>query len=190
MLLTFKNKSIKFYTGNMHLATCEIYNPCIHGHDEASSPGITGHFLCSYVVSEDTMFDPTGYPFIFLLQLHNCRTEWSVQDTAYWKQSNNGTSLPDQVAASILRYGHPVIRNYWSIIRTRGTRMLELVELVTLDPGGECVCVIKTFWLRIFQRRVKAWIRNKQRVRQLLSDTRWLMLRECGFVSTHHHILK
>ena len=170
---------------HLHVATCELYNPCIHGHDETSSPGINGHFLCNYVISEDTMFDPLRYPFIFLLRLHNRRTaaEWSVKDTVYWKQMNNGAALPDHVADSILRYGHPIIRNYRAIVRTRGMRMLELVQLVTLDPGGECVCIIKTFWLRIFQRRIKAWIRNKQRVRQLLKETRFLMLREFGFVS-------
>lgn len=166
----------------MRLAICEIYNPCIHGHDEASSPGINGHFLCSYAIPRGTAFDPAEYPFVFLLQgcSLNSSPEWDVRNTGYWKQTNNGASLERAVATSFLKYGHPVLRTYWNIIRKRGMRTLEVAQLVTLNPGGECVCVLKTLWLRIFQRRVRTWIQNKKRVRQILKDTRFLMLRECG----------
>jgi hypothetical protein len=164
----------------MRLAICELYNPCIHGHDEASSPGINGHFLCSYIIPHDTEFNPREYPFIFLLQSRNRNVEWDIHNTGYWKQTNDGAALDPDVAASFLKYGHPLVRNYWNIIRKRGARMLELVKLVELEPGGECVCVLKTFWLRIFQRRIRTWIQNKKRVRQILKETRFLMLRECG----------
>jgi hypothetical protein len=165
----------------LHLATCELYNPCIHGQDNNSSPDINGHFLCGYVL--DTEFNPTDYPLIMLLPVtvtSSAAIEWSVEDTVYWKQMENGALLPPDVANSMLTYGHPIIRNYREIIRTRGIRPLEIVELVTLEPGDECVCIIKTLWLRIFQRRIKRWIQNKKRVKSILKHTRFLLLRECG----------
>jgi hypothetical protein len=166
----------------LHLATCELYSPCIHGQDSNSSPDINGHFLCGYVVPLDRIgFNPADYPLVLLLRHLPFTFEWRVEDTVYWKQLENGALLPPDVANSMLNYGHPIIRNYRSIIRQRGIRPLEIVELVTLEPGDECVCIIKTFWLRIFQRRIKRWIRNKQHVISMLKHTRFLLLRECGF---------
>jgi hypothetical protein len=170
----------------LYLATCELYNPCIHGQDSNSSPDINGHFLCGYVLSlNETEFNPTDYPLIMLLRnlpiTSSTASEWRVEDTVYWKQMENGALLPPTIANSMLNYGHPTIRNYRSIIRQRGIRPLEIVELVTLEPGDECVCIIKTLWLRIFQRRIKRWIHNKKRVNSILKHTRFLLLRECGF---------
>lgn len=167
----------------LSLVSCEIHNPCIHGETDTSSLGISGHFLCFYAVSRYEPFNPLNYPFRFMLQMQAPvgRGVWRVEDTAYWKETQNGARLAPDVAAAILDYGHPFIRNYRSIIEKRGTRMLEIAEQVML-PGDECVCILKTVWLRIFQRRVKKWIQNKKRVAQLLKKTRFLMLRECGIV--------
>jgi hypothetical protein len=101
----------------------------------------------------------------------------------------NGALLPPTIANSMLNYGHPIIRNYRAIILQRGIRPLEIVELVTLDPGGECVCIIKTIWLRIFQRRIKQWIKNKKRVSSMLKHTRFLLLRECGLQTNKNSYL-
>ena len=173
----------------LYLATCELYNPCIHGQDSNSSPDINGHFLCGYIV--ETEFNPTDYPLMILLPVTSSSTasEWRVEDTVYWKQMENGALLPPTIANSMLTYGHPIIRNYRSIIRQRGIRPLEIVDLVTLEPGDECVCIIKTFWLRIFQRRIKRWIQNKKRVNSILKHTRFLLLRECGFQTNKNSYL-
>jgi hypothetical protein len=172
----------------LYLATCELYNPCIHGQDSNSSPDINGHFLCGYVLSlDDAEFNPTDYPLVMLLRnlpVTTGASEWRVEDTVYWKQSENGALLPPTIANSMINYGHPIIRNYRAITRQRGVRPLEIVELVTLEPGEECVCIIKTFWLRIFQRRIKRWIQNKKRVKSILKHTRFLLLRECGMYPT------
>jgi len=179
----------------LYLATCELYNPCIHGQDSNSSPDINGHFLCGYVLSlEETEFNPIYYPLVMLLRqlpiTSSTASEWSVEDTVYWKQMENGALLPPDLANSMLNYGHPIIRNYRAIIRQRGVRPLEIVELVTLEPGDECVCIIKTMWLRIFQRRIKRWIQNKKRAKSILKHTRFLLLRECGLKNKNKIIIK
>jgi hypothetical protein len=75
----------------------------------------------------------------------------------------------------ITKCKHPLIRNYSSI----GTRRFEIAQLVTL-PGDECVCILKTVWIRIFQRHIKKWIQNKQYISKLVKTPRFFILRECG----------
>ena len=167
------------------LSICEFYNPCLHGRDNSSSPTIDGHILCCYSVPRERIFRPRGYPFRFI----GCgRKEavaywWDVTQTAYWINNESGELLNVAERNNLRAYGHPVIRNYFPIIRARGIRSLEIIEMHYLEPGGECVCVLKTVWLRIFQRKVRNWIQNKQRVASYLKKSRYLILSECGIVS-------
>ena len=39
---------------------------------------------------------------------------------------------------------------------------IEIIEIVTLDFGGEAVAIYKTFWLRIFQRMCRKWVRERK----------------------------
>jgi hypothetical protein len=72
-----------------------------------------------------------------------------------------------------------VVRAYWSIVKN-AYPMLEIVQPVTLEPGGECVAVLKTFWLRLLQRKWKRiFAERKQRLSQLLKP-HGLMKREIG----------
>ena len=72
------------------------------------------------------------------------------------------------------------VRAYWNIVKN-AYPMLEIVQPVELEPGGECVAVIKTFWLRIIQRKWKRiFAERRRRLSQLLKPY-GLMKRECGF---------
>ncbi len=78
-----------------------------------------------------------------------------------------------------------VVRAYWNIV-TRPNRypLLEIVQPVTMEPGGECVAVLKTFWLRLFQRRWKRiFADRRKRLSQLLKPY-GLMKREIGYPTT------
>jgi hypothetical protein len=58
---------------------------------------------------------------------------------------------------------------------------VEIVETEILSPGGEIVAIYKTFWLRIFQKRVKKWIALKRAVEAVVKNnqiSRMLMQRE------------
>ena len=55
-------------------------------------------------------------------------------------------------------YPHPYIRNYIHILKKMNYVSLEIVEHVTLEDGTH-VGILKTFWIKIFQRK---W-RNLQR---------------------------
>jgi hypothetical protein len=47
---------------------------------------------------------------------------------------------------------------------------IEIVETVAIQPGNETVAIYKTFWLRIFQRKVRKWIELKQKVNALVES--------------------
>ena len=73
------------------------------------------------------------------------------------------------------------VRAYWDIVgRPRMYPMLEIVQTVMLEPGGECVAIIKTFWIRLVQRRWKrVFAERRRRLAQLLKPY-GLLKRECG----------
>ena len=56
---------------------------------------------------------------------------------------------------------HAIIRNYKSIITNENYIQPEIAECYYLT-GGECVCVKKTFWLRILQRKLKNLYKKKR----------------------------
>ena len=46
---------------------------------------------------------------------------------------------------------------------------IEIIETDVLEPGNETVAIYKTFWLRIFQRKVRKWIALKKSVRAVVN---------------------
>lgn len=75
------------------------------------------------------------------------------------------------------------VRAYWDIVNNRRIiyPMLEIVQPITIESSGECVAIIKTFWIRIFQRRWKRiFAERKRRLTQLLKPYGFLK-RECGW---------
>jgi hypothetical protein len=66
--------------------------------------------------------------------------------------------------------------------RKKKTRItIEIVETDVIQPGNETVAIYKTFWLRIFQRKVRKWIELKQKVKALVESNqiyKMIMTRE------------
>jgi hypothetical protein len=85
------------------------------------------------------------------------------------------------------RSGHKytgVVRSYWNIVHSRRGSMypmLEIVQPVTMEPGGECVAVLKTFWIRIVQRRWKRIFAERRKHLAQLLKPYGLLKRECGW---------
>jgi len=57
---------------------------------------------------------------------------------------------------------------------------LEIVQTATMEPDGECVAVIKTFWIRLLQRRWKRIFADRRRLLARLLKPYGLLKRECG----------
>jgi hypothetical protein len=116
---------------NQQLAICEIFHPILHGCDENSTPNIHTHFLV-YTTIDVSDFYSNAY----------LSEENSLKRYSNAIQILHG-SLEDQ---------HPSIRNY-SRVANKYIR-LEIIQADIL-PGNEEVAYLKTFWLRIVQRRWK-----------------------------------
>jgi hypothetical protein len=73
------------------------------------------------------------------------------------------------------------VRSYWDIVnRPNMYPLLEIVQPVVLEPGGECVAIIKTFWIRLVQRRWKRIFAGRRRRLAQLLKPYGLLKRECG----------
>jgi len=126
-----------------YIAICEIFNPRIHGKDDNSSVGIENHFLVSETVELDEFYDNSYQDTITVLKSH------------YKKVYKKNLKLNNQP--------HPTIRNYNKIIKVNNFIKVDIVFIDEL-PGNESVCYIKTFWIKLIQRRWKKIYKQRQDV--------------------------
>jgi len=124
----------------------EIYNKYFHGRTFDSDPNIDGQFLVLqtfYINHNSNMFD-------FFKYVNNLSKFYKN----YYKKNFCRLSLP-----------HNLLRNYSNIIESPKYLNLEIGKLYYLK-GNECVCVLKTFWLRLVQRAWKKIYKMRQIILQ------------------------
>jgi len=112
----------------------ELYNNKIHGFTYDSDPNINGHFIVLH---------------IFKKIPKNCITICNFYKKYY---KNNYISL-----------SHDLIMNYKNIITSSNYLNIEIGEIHYLR-GDECVCILKTFWLKIVQRAWKKVYKIRQQI--------------------------
>ena len=122
-------------TENHHLIMCEIYNSFIHGQ----------HFLKEYETE-----DVDGHYLVYCkFDFQKEKNIWkNIRKTEIWL-SNVYKNIIEQQQMKI---NHDFIRNYKNIIQ-RGCRP-EIAKIIYLQ-GGECIAILKTFWIRLIQRTWK-----------------------------------
>lgn len=101
---------------------------------------------------------------------------------------------PDDLefALIIADKSHNQYTRYPSHMKRVNRITVEIVETEILSPGGEIIAIYKTFWLRIFQRRVKKWLKMKHEVEALIKNNqiyRVLMQREIRSNNTKSDVL-
>ena len=110
----------------------EFYNPLIHG---SNNPKLCSQFLYSLNIPVDEFINdhPNGWVDDMINRHHNVFN---------WRNIN---------------VSHPIIENYNNIIHKKGSVTLEIIKpYIVMDQGQETyLCVIKTFWLKLFQRKWK-----------------------------------
>lgn len=142
------NLSSNFINKNVLLIP-EIYNKYVHGRTFDSDPNIDGQFLVLqtfYINSESNMFD-------FFKYVNNLSNFYKK----YYKKQFCNLALP-----------HTLLRNYNNIIKHPSYLNIQIGQINYLK-GSECVCVIKTFWLKIVQR---AW-KKVYKKRQIIMNRRY-----------------
>lgn len=135
------------------LAACVIHNPLIHGSDYTSDPNISNHFLIDTLFDSEDFFDEFGFIGIqsYLNFLKMCiQREHRV---------------------------HPTIQNYSQIIYDNKYIKCEIVEEDRLE-GEESVGYIKTFWLKIVQRKWKKVFSERKEILKKRGSLRALHYRE------------
>ena len=116
----------------------EFYNPLIHG---SNNPKLCSQFLYSLNISVDEFINdhPNGWVDDMINRHHNVFN---------WRNIN---------------VSHPIIENYNNIIHKKGSVTLEIIKpYIVMDQGQETyLCIIKTFWLKLFQRKWKQFYKDK-----------------------------
>jgi len=132
------------YEGNHHannylnknvLLIPEIYNKYFHGKTVDSDPNIEGQFL----VLQSFYLNSTSRMHDFFKYANNlCKFYKKYYEKNYYDSS----------------LSHKLLRNYNDIIKNPNYLNLQIGKIYYLK-GDECVCVIKTFWLKLVQRSWK-----------------------------------
>ena len=126
----------------LKLAVCEMFHPKIHGYDKNSSPEILNHFMVNYSIDSDEFMNKTDYDEL-------------CDDLDALRYSY------DFVGRNI-KHCECIIRNYKNIITNPQYPQVDIVDIKRLEPGDEDVAILKTCWLRIFQRKCRTYCKYKK----------------------------
>jgi hypothetical protein len=137
--INFKNS--KNYS-KYKLLVCEIFNKNIHGITRESDPNINGQFIVieKFKINKNIQIN-------YLFEKINKHCKWA--NGFYNKHFE--------------KLGDNYITNYSNIIKDSNYIKPEIGEIYYLS-GDECVCVIKTFWLKIIQRTWKKIFKIRQQI--------------------------
>jgi hypothetical protein len=159
------------------IVLCELFHPFIFGKDENSDKNIDGHYLVinsytRYIAEEEEEeeedeeeeeeedeedeyeeYNEVGGTFTPLYD--NNIFEIVEKDISYLNSPGGRKTLPNINHPLI---NHPLVRNYRKIVKQ--CLRFEIALCITLS-GGECIAIVKTFWIKIIIRKFKNAFRRK-----------------------------
>lgn len=126
------------------LSYVQPYHNSLHGTN--NNTNLNNNFLNLYSLTHDEFFDTIEFN-----ELNNFIIEKTLE---LYNHNKNNSNMQ-----------HLSIRNYWEIYK-QISKQLQIVEINTLETGEE-ISIIKTFWIRLIQRKWKKiyQIRKKERER-------------------------
>ena len=131
------NDFVELIEPKYKLAICELYHPYFHGdlndEDNKVKNYLYNSYLCAYTIEEDELYDL--YP---------------------WRSHERPWGLPLERSWPDVK--HPSIRNYNHIVKKYA---LDIVQMIHLNTGHQ-MCIPKTFWLKIIQRKYKNYYKKLQ----------------------------
>lgn len=139
----------------------EIYNKYFHGKTMDSDPNIDGQFL--------------------VLQTFNIQPENSIFE--FFKYTNDLCNFYKKYYKKNYynsHVSHNLLRNYNNIIKSPSYLNVQLGQIYYLR-GDECVCIIKTIWLKLIQRAWKKIFKIRTEIKLLRCRPDSIMYRQiCG----------
>jgi len=161
------NDSIESYDGNPKycLGLCMLWCKYLHGFTNDSTTNIDTYWITEERVSLNEFYENnldwiSNYRNHIRAQLHNL----NISNT-YFNESDIYTRF------------NPIINNYNSILRNPYYPKIDIIVMEYL-PGKEAVAYIKTFWLRLIQKRWKKLYKERQIIIRKRSNPRMLHYRE------------
>ena len=162
-----------------YLMLCELHHPQIHGKDNDSNPHIETHYLVY-----DRYDTKTGISFMDLDEISGYNTDNEYDSD---EESNNNEILKIHDNIQIIKEyydlnihtftSHPTIRNYKNIISRTNYIKPEIGEYIIL-PTQEAIAILKTFWLRIIQKKWKKVFQERKKVFKQRCNLYNLQIRE------------
>ena len=169
-----------------YLMLCELHYPGIHGKTDDSDPYIETHYLVY------DRFDPiTGISFTQIDDYEEYDTDREydsdVSDDDF--DENRFVRINDEVEFLREKYSnpanfnpqyfgyHPTIRDYHNIISKPNYIKQEIGEYIIL-PTQEAVAILKTFWLRIIQKKWKKVFQERKNIIRQRCNLSNLKIRE------------
>lgn len=148
------------------LVICEIHIPDLHGYMETSSKNICMNFIVTTILSLEEFYTNDYLDDIAVLK--ECYNLWLIENARTIMYNN--IIIPESY-----NINHPHIRNYINIITNNNYIKIDIAYVEELQ-GGEMVAYIKTFWLRIIQRKWKKIYRMRSELikkRKLLKSIKY-----------------
>jgi hypothetical protein len=152
-----------------NLIICELHNPIIHGKTDESYHNIENHYLVY-----DKFDGKTGISLSCLENYEEYDTDEEFDSDDDDSDDDNTILLKIDDSIKLLRSNykifvrkinyyekHPSIRNYDKIISRKDYIKKEIGQCIVL-PTQETIAILKTFWLRIVQRKWKNIFRERQ----------------------------
>ena len=175
-----------FEKSRFNLVLCELHYTPIHGKTRTSCPTIEGNYILI-----DQFDGLTGIMLDDLEEYTEYDTdEEIISDSEGEDEDTNSITHLYQIQQLTTKYymeyfdvsfrekPHKLIRNYHNIISQPNYIKPEIAECIYLETG-ECVAILKTFWVRLIQRKWKNICKERKRV-----------IRErCNFKSLRHREL-
>ena len=145
-----------------YLMLCELHYPGRHGKTHDSDPNIETHYLVY-----DRFDTKTGISYSHL-------DEYEEYDTDSEDEYNNTIiRLKDEIkwlrehysslSNTLYSKKHPTIRNYHNIIKHPNYIKPEIGQYIIL-PTQEAIAILKTFWLRIIQKKWKKVFQERKNI--------------------------
>jgi hypothetical protein len=145
---------------------CAIHNERIHGFTQENDPNIHGHYL---VIESFPYINKTNY-----------FKETSDEDDGSYFDYDDDSDIedyernPENLYFSCKLYNnvykdpmnnrkHRLIRNYFNIVNKDNYIKPEIAECIYLK-GDEMVAILKTFWIRLIQRKWKKIHAQKKQI--------------------------
>lgn len=146
------------------LLLCELHCPDLHGKTEESYANVENHYIVYDTFDPITKishsmeaFDADDFDFDSITDCETLDDHLVVLD--------DEITFLQKIYSKPLAITHPTIRNYKQFIGRPDYIRAEIGEVILL-PTQEKVAILKTFWLRIFQRKWKRLFREKNNKRQ------------------------